>query len=128
MFPDFDMLFFFFVDQQSIHHHRYWVHVPVFWFVVAGAVLPVLWRSRYRVVALAFFTGILLHLLLDSIGGGIMWLAPFNTQLWELVTVPAKQPHWIWSFVLHWTFVLEIAIWGAAAYLYFKGYNRGARG
>ena len=101
VFPDFDMLFFYFVDQQSIHHHRYWVHVPAFWIVVASVVLPIPWRSHHRAVALAFFAGILLHMLLDSIGGGIMWLAPFNTDLWELITVPANQPHWIWSFVLH---------------------------
>lgn len=127
VFPDFDMLFFYFVDQQSIHHHRYWVHIPVFWLAVAGIVLLVLWRSRYRAVALAFFAGILMHLLLDSVSGGIMWLAPFNTRLWGLVTVPASQPHWILSFVLHWTFAFEILIWGAAVYLYIKGRKRGTR-
>lgn len=126
--PDVDMLFFYFVDQQSIHHHRYWVHIPLFWLVMAGVVLPLLWRSRYRGIALAFFAGILLHLLLDSIGGGIMWLAPFSTHLWELVPIPASRSHWIWSFVLHWTFAFEIMIWGAAVYLYINGRPDDARG
>ena len=88
---------------------------------MAAVVLPILWRSRYRAAALAFFAGILLHMLLDSIGGDIMWLAPFNTDLWELVSVPASQPHWIWSFVLHWTFALEAMIWGAAVYFFVRG-------
>lgn len=120
VFPDFDMLFFYFVDDRSIHHHRYWVHVPAFWLVVSAIVLPVLWRTTYKTVALWFLAGVLLHLLLDSIGGGIMWLAPFNDHLFELMTVPASQSHWILSFILHWTFVLEMLIWGTAIYLYIK--------
>lgn len=33
--PDFDLLWFYLVDNRSIHHHRYWVHIPAFW-LVAG--------------------------------------------------------------------------------------------
>ena len=119
--PDLDIFFFYFVDDRSIHHHRFWVHIPFFWLVVAGLVLPLLWRNLYWAHGLAFFAGIVLHLLLDSIGGGIMWLAPFDTRLFELVTVSPTHSHWIWSFVLHWTFVLEIIIWVAAGLLYLKG-------
>lgn len=118
--PDLDMLFFYFVDNKAIHHHRYWVHIPVFWAAIASVVLPASWRTRYKPAAIAFFAAIAMHLLLDSIGGGIMWLAPFNTELWELVTVPASQPHWILSFILHWTFLLELLIWAGAAYLYVR--------
>lgn len=126
VFPDLDMFFFYFVDHRSVHHHRYWVHIPFFWLMVAGLVLPLLWRSRYRASALAFFAGILLHLLLDSIGGGIMWLAPFDTRLVELVTVSASQSHWVWSFVLHWTFALEVMIWVVAVLIYIKGRRHNA--
>lgn len=126
--PDVDLLFFYFVDDRAIHHHRYWMHVPFFWAVIASVTLPVVWTSRLRPVAVAFFAAILMHLLLDSIGGGIMWLAPFNTELVELVTVPPTQSHWVLSFVLHWTFLFEVLIWILAAYLYLKGSKRGATG
>ena len=26
--PDFDMIWFYLVDNGRVHHHRYWVHVP----------------------------------------------------------------------------------------------------
>ncbi|MBO9453361.1 hypothetical protein J7426_24085 [Tropicibacter sp. R16_0] len=84
------------------------------WMVPAaliGAVLP----------DLVFFTAILLHLCLDTISGGILWAAPFNDHLYSLVTVPPTQSHWIASFILHWTFVLELMIWGMAIYLWRKG-------
>ena len=119
--PDLDMLFFYFVDDRAIHHHRYWVHVPAFWVTVAAVGLPVLaWLGQVR-LALMFFAGVFLHLLLDTVGGGIMWAAPFDTTLYSLVTVPPVQAHWIASFILHWTFLAELAIWGAAFMLWRKG-------
>ena len=109
--PDFDMIWFLFVDHGAIHHHRYWVHIPIFWAAVAAVTLPLLaWRG-WLSTGLLFFGVIFLHLLLDSIGGGIMWAAPFDTRLHALVEVPADNGHWIASFILHWTFLAELAIW-----------------
>ena len=68
-----------------------------------------------------FFAALLLHMVLDSIGGGILWGAPFSDHLYALVEVPASQPHWALSFLLHWTFLLELGIWGWALYLWRKG-------
>jgi len=118
--PDFDMLWFHFVDQGQIHHHRYWVHVPVFWAAITAVTLPVLglWARRWLPMAVMFFAALLLHLLLDSISGGILWGAPFSDHLFALVEVPATQPHWVLSFLLHWTFLLELGIWGSAFYLW----------
>lgn len=118
--PDFDMLFFHFVDDRSIHHHRYWVHVPAFWAVVAVLALPLLARWNMLRTGLVFFAAVFLHLCLDTIGGGIMWAAPFNDHLYTLVTVPPTQSHWIASFILHWTFLLELVIWGAAIVMWQK--------
>ena len=120
VFPDVDMLFFHFVDHRAIHHHRYWVHIPFFWAVVAGVALPLLWRSRYKLAAITFCAAIFLHLALDTIGGGIMWLAPVNADLWELVTIPARYANWSLSFLLHWTFLFEILIWVWAAYFFVR--------
>ncbi len=118
VFPDLDMLFFHFVDGGRIHHHRYWVHVPAFWAAVGVLALPVLaWRGWLQ-QGLVFLAAIFLHLVLDTIGGGILWGAPFDDRLYSLVTVPATQSHWVLSFVLHWTFAAELLIWGVAIYLF----------
>lgn len=116
--PDLDMIWFHAVDHGAVHHHRYWVHVPVFWAALAAMSLPLLWRGRWRRPALLFFAVILLHLALDTIGGGILWGAPFSDRLMSLVTVPPAHGHWIVSFLLHWSFGLELAIWAWAIWLW----------
>jgi hypothetical protein len=118
--PDFDMLFFHFVDNKAFHHHKYWVHIPLFWALIAVVTLPLAIRLKRREMALAFFAAIFLHLLLDSIGGGIMWLAPVDDTLYALVTVQPTHSHWVWSFVFHWTFLAEVAIWLAAIALWWN--------
>ena len=109
--PDLDMIWFHLIDRGAVHHHRYWVHIPAFWAAVAALTLPILWRRRWRATALLFFAVIFLHLALDTIGGGILWAAPFSDQLYSLLIVPPDHGHWIASFLLHWSFALELAIW-----------------
>jgi inner membrane protein len=53
---------------------------------------------------------LLLHMVLDSIAAEIGWLKPFAPYEVNLVQVPARYDWWVWSFVLHWTFLLELAI------------------
>ena len=48
------------------------------------------------------------------------WLMPFTQGRVELVSVPASYSHWILSYLLHWTFALELAIWLAAVLLHIK--------
>ncbi|MEM9144685.1 MAG: metal-dependent hydrolase [Pseudomonadota bacterium] len=112
------MLFFYFVDGGAIHHHRYWVDVPEFWLVVAAAALPVSARAGLLDLASVFLGGVFLHLALDSVTGGIKWLYPVDDTLYEMFPVSATQAHWLLFFVLHWTFLLEFAIWGLAAALW----------
>ncbi|MCB4457260.1 metal-dependent hydrolase [Leisingera sp. McT4-56] len=121
--PDFDMLWFHFIDDGSIHHHLYWVHVPAFWAAVAALTLPVLaFLARALLApALMFFAALFLHMVLDTIGGGILWAAPFDSGLYTLVEVPAAQAHWVLSFLLHWTFLLELGVWALALYLWRTG-------
>jgi hypothetical protein len=120
--PDFDMLWFHLVDHGSIHHHRYWVHAPGFWLILATLALPLIrWRAAQHLApALIFLAAIFLHLILDSLGGGIMWGWPFSTTLHQLVTVPATHSHWVLSFLLHWTFLAELGITALAALLWLK--------
>ncbi len=120
VFPDLDMIWFHLVDNRAFHHHHYWVHIPAFWAAAAAVVLPLAaWAGRL-VTAAVFFTAILIHLLLDSIGGGILWAAPFSDQLFSLVEVPATRSHWVWSFIFHWTFAAELVIWAAAIWLWLR--------
>lgn len=120
VFPDLDMIWFYFIDDRSVHHHRYWVHIPAFWAGIACISLPVLARFRrgYLDLSCVFLGAVLMHLVLDSLSGGILWAAPFDMQLYSLVSVPATQSHWILSFILHWSFLAEVVIWGMAVFLW----------
>ena len=120
--PDIDMIWFHLIDHGAIHHHKYWVHAPGFWAMIALVALPLIRTLKPDLMgpALIFLAAITIHLILDSLGGGIMWLWPHSTHLYELVTVPATQSHWIWSFVLHWTFLAELVITATAAFLFLR--------
>jgi len=117
--PDIDMLYFHFVDGGRTHHHSYITHWPPFW--AATGLLSLLfvgWRARsYLAATSAFFAGAMLHMVLDTLASPILWLMPFDRQAFELVTVPASYSNWILSFVLHWTFALELLICGWALWL-----------
>lgn len=119
--PDLDMLWFTFVDS-SIHHHRFWPHIPAIWAGIALIALPVIAtrRRHWLAAAATFFAAVLMHLILDTLTGGIMWLWPFSDHLFTLVTVPATHSHWILSFMLHWTFLAEIALCIAALMLFLR--------
>jgi inner membrane protein len=116
--PDIDLLWFYLIDDRAFHHHRYWVHIPAFWAAVAVVALPLAWWRGFLATALVFFAALLMHLTLDTISGGILWAAPFSDDLHELVTVPARYGHWVTNFVLHWTFLAELAIWATAIALW----------
>jgi inner membrane protein len=110
--PDLDMLYFHLIDGRRTHHHDYFTHWPLFW-VAVGLVLVAIALVARKVspsTVVAFSAGTLLHMVMDSVAAPIHWLMPFNSMTVELVTIPARYSNWIWSFVLHWTFLLEIAI------------------
>ncbi|GLQ34865.1 metal-dependent hydrolase [Amylibacter marinus] len=119
IFPDFDLAWFYWVDERAFHHHRYWVHAPWFWVMVGIIGVPTLAMISRKVLRLGllFMCGVFLHILLDSIAGGIMWLWPWVGTLYQLVTVQPTHSHFILSFMAHWTFLLEIAIWVTALLL-----------
>lgn len=127
--PDLDLLYFYLVDGRQTHHHKYFSHWPLLWL---GLTLPsAIWlglrrNSAATGAALAFALGGMLHMLLDSFVGDIWWLAPFHDQVYALFSVPARfQPWWL-NFVLHWSFIAELAICLAALVLYL--YRRQAEG
>jgi hypothetical protein len=120
--PDLDLIWFYLIDDRAFHHHRYWVHIPGFWGLVALFALPLVWlfaRGWFR-PALAFLSAILLHLILDTLTGGILWAWPFSGHLYTLVTVPAAHANWVLSFLLHWTMLAELGIIMMALILYLR--------
>lgn len=116
--PDLDMFYFYFVDDRQTHHHSYITHWPLFWLALGLVVVPLvrwLW-PRLTSTAAVFFGAIVIHMGLDSVAAPMHWFKPFDDVAVELVTIPAAYSHWMLSFVLHWTFLLEIVIcaWAGA--------------
>ena len=117
--PDLDLLYFYLIDQRQTHHHLYWLHLPLAWLGPAAACLLICVTTRSRPLALAclvFFANVFLHVVLDTVAGHIFWLYPFETRSFVLVEVPARYGWWLWNFILHWSFGLEllICLWALA--------------
>ncbi|ASM73496.1 MULTISPECIES: metal-dependent hydrolase [Roseobacteraceae] len=117
--PDIDLLWFYLVDARQHHHHAYLPHKPVLW-VLLG--LAGWWRGSSVTIGVA--AGAMLHLLLDSIVGQVTWGWPVTDWAAPLVVVPATRNWWVASFLLHWTFAIEIAICALAAVAWFTSGKR----
>ncbi|ETD90981.1 metal-dependent hydrolase (plasmid) [Rhodobacter capsulatus] len=111
--PDTDLFWFYLVSDRQSLHHGYMFHWPLFWGLIAALswgfarALGAHGAGSFILVALA---NLLLHLALDSVAAGVGWLRPLSTIEVNLVEVPARYNWWVWNFVLHWTFGLELAI------------------
>lgn len=129
VFPDMDLLVFFFIDDRAIHHHRYWVHAPAFAAMVGLALILAarVFAPRYQLITIAFTAGWMLHIVLDSITGGIMWGWPFSNTLTSLIHVPGREGmHWIVTFLIHWTIIFELLIWAMASVFWMRRRGEGA--
>jgi len=123
--PDFDLFYFHLVDHRAHTHHTYVTHYPALWLTLLAAAL--LWRrsapSPGAAMAVVFSLNGLLHMVLDSVVGGIRWLAPVSDHFFAVARVPARFHPWWLNFVLHWSFVLEVAILGWALHLAAKSWR-----
>jgi inner membrane protein len=125
--PDFDLFYHYLGDGGAHEHHNYITHTPVFWLVLSllAAVVLLVARRRDLLIYLAVvLSGVLLHLILDSVASGIMWLYPWSTAKLNLVPVPALYHPWVLNFVLHWTFGLELLIVAIAAAVFISTRRR----
>lgn len=116
--PDVDLLYFYLADGRGTLHHDYWTHVPAFWPVLLTLAAATMLLARMRVPWRDFavvLAGVSLHLVLDTVAGGIAWLYPWDLTRFVLAEVPARFDWWVWNFVLHWTFLPEVAIVAWAA-------------
>lgn len=126
--PDIDMLYFNFISSGK-SHHEFITHMPVFWFLIMFFVLGFISsfiKNEQRYIRLLlvfciFFANIFLHMLLDSFAAPIRWFYPFYNYSFELIHVPASYDWWVLSFVLHWSFLVEIAITMLAFIVFYKG-------
>lgn len=122
--PDFDMLYFHLIDNQNTHHRHYASHWPLTWVsVILLSLLITPIHQRLGLITRSLGIGGLLHMLLDTIAAPVLWLAPFSQTKIELITIPAVYDNYIWSFILHWTFALEIIICIVAAVVFTKTYQ-----
>lgn len=118
--PDVDVAYFLVIDGGRRHHHDYLTHWPLFWLASGAVALPLIraFRRKWFPAAAAFFVGVMVHMALDTVASPIKWLAPFSDAATELVRVPGNYSHWLISFVLHWTFLLELAVCGLAWFVW----------
>lgn len=119
--PDFDMMYFHLIDNRQTHHHKYISHWPIVWLTLAAT--SALWfsyarQSKAAALLLVVCLGGVLHVALDSFVGDIWWFAPFIDQPYAMFTVPARFKPWWLSFILHWSFAVELAIciWALLTY------------
>lgn len=115
--PDLDMLWYYFADHGQRLHHHFWTHIPAFWVLVGlcgGGVALVARSPAIGAYTLAATLGALLHIVLDTINGGILWLAPWSSQDFRWLEVPSRYDFWVANFLFHWSFVFELAILVAA--------------
>lgn len=117
--PDFDILYFYLVDAQQVSHRSYITHWPLFWLGVAYLVLPFvrIWGSRVAFTACVFlFANIGLHMLLDSVMAPVYWLQPYSEESFQLLKLKYTHAYsfWLWNYMAHPAFLMEIAICIAA--------------
>jgi len=117
--PDLDWIWYFFGEHSQRLHHHFWTHIPAFWLLVGlcGGAVALLARSpKIGAYTLAVTAGALLHLVLDTINGGILWLQPWSAQDFRWLEVPSRYDFWVANFLFHWSFLFEIGILVAAAW------------
>ncbi|VAW81627.1 hypothetical protein MNBD_GAMMA12-707 [hydrothermal vent metagenome] len=121
VFPDLDLMYFYWVDGRQNNHHLYWTHVPVFWVLFAAAAVVFLkWinATHYLLYVWVFIFNIILHLVLDTLVGGILWFFPLSMELIYLIKIPSVHAWWVANFLWHWTFLLELIIFYVAMLVY----------
>ncbi|HCC83227.1 TPA: metal-dependent hydrolase [Candidatus Uhrbacteria bacterium] len=127
VFPDVDLIYFYLIDHRQTLHHHYFTHLPLVWLALWLLIaLPCIIFKKRTALAITtiIFANIILHFVLDSFVGGIAWLYPFSDYNLFLATVPATHNFWVWSFIFHWTFLVELTIVVWAIMLLFRNISR----
>jgi len=123
IFPDLDLLYFYILDARQNNHHTYITHIPIYWlslYFLVSILFTITRKKRHLITWSIFMLGVFLHLILDTVSGGILWYHPVNNEYIVFSVVEARFDWWVLNFLLHWTFILEISILLIAAAVYFR--------
>lgn len=113
LWPDLDLIYFYFFDKKATFHHLYFAHLPFALLICLLLVIPFKHLKVFQRIKNYYYLFLInwfVHLILDTFTGGIAWLYPLSNKVFTLIVVPAVYSHWIISFILHWSFVIEIII------------------
>ena len=118
--PDFDLFYFYLIDNRQHVHHTYWTHIPMFWVLLSGLLYfgaKAMFKKNIGQACVILLMNTQLHMLLDSVAGGIYWLYPLSSEKYRLFEVTAGFNWWVFNFIFHWSFLFELLIITAAAYV-----------
>ncbi len=118
--PDFDLFYFYLIDNRQHAHHTYWTHIPMFWVLFSGLLYfgaKALFKKNVGLLSVILLANTQLHMLLDSVAGGIYWLYPLSSEKYRLFEITARFDWWVFNYIIHWTFLFELIIILTAAYV-----------
>ncbi len=126
--PDLDLFWCYLADGGRVHHHLYPTHWPVIWLALLLTALAA-WRlshgKAWSVQASALCASALLHVGLDAVAGDVPLFAPWSMKFYALTTVEARYSPWWLNFLLHGSFLAELAITLTALFLFIRRYRHG---
>lgn len=121
--PDFDLLYFYTFDHRQHVHHSYWTHIPLFWLLFCAGLFIIgkgLFQRRAAVICLILLCNTWLHLLLDTVAGGIYWFYPWSEANIRFLDISPRFHWWVLNYIIHWTFLLEVMIITLAVYTFLR--------
>ena len=122
VFPDADGIYFRFFSQRLLRHHEYWTHTPIVWGIAwIAALLLLRYKANKKIqwLSLVFFANVFLHLLLDSVKDGLLWLYPLSGKTFSIAEMTKNVSMPLGIFLEQRIFLLEAAICLAAATVFF---------
>ncbi|WP_455210928.1 metal-dependent hydrolase [Kaarinaea lacus] len=121
--PDFDLIYFYLIDNRQHAHHSYWTHIPLFWLLLSGLLYfgtKAVFKRKLGLACVILLVNTQLHLFLDSVAGGVYWLYPLNREYYRLFNVSVQFDWWVFNFIFHWSFMFEVIIVVAAIYVVWR--------
>lgn len=114
-------------------HRKFYSHVPILWLVSALLIYFLAGDVYVKNLALMLWVGSWTHFVLDSIDYGVMWLWPWNSEVWALRNRGVKRDiqaggffeYWykmVRAYMACWTFYCEILIIVLACYTFLRLY------
>jgi len=120
IWPDLDLIYFYLFDSTKTFHHYYIPHLPAAMLAALLLSAPLFICVRpVRPYYKLFFINWALHLVLDCYTGGIAWLYPIRPEIYKLIdSIPEIHPSWYISFILHPSFLVELAVLATAIFVF----------